>query len=100
MERQDRGHLNPDHCVSTITGFATETYMSSVVRLENRNAYLIVYDDSEGDVIPPFIVGEIAGSLRIPGDRQKLKEFSLILLDWLERTEVVDDNVIRNVRFG
>ncbi len=74
--------------------------MSSVVRLENRNAYLIVYDDSEGDVIPPFIVGEIAGSLRIPGDRQKLKEFSLILLDWLERTEVVDDNVIRNVRFG
>lgn len=74
--------------------------MSSVVRLENRNAYLIVYDDSEGDVIPPFIVGEIAGSLRIPGDRQKLKEFSLSLLDWLERTEVADDNVIRNVRFG
>ena len=74
--------------------------MSSVVRLENRNASLIVYDDSEGDVIPPFIVGEIAGSLRILGDRQKLKEFSLILLDWLERTEVADDNVIRNVQFG
>lgn len=74
--------------------------MSSVVRLENRNASLIVYDDSEDDVIPPFIVGEIAGSLRIPGDRQKLKEFSLILLDWLERTEVIDDNVIRHVQFG
>ncbi len=74
--------------------------MSSVFRLENRNAHLIVYDDSESDVIPPFIVGEIAGSLMIPGDRQKLKEFSLILLDWLERTEVADDNVIRNVRFG
>ncbi len=74
--------------------------MSSVVRLDNRNASLIVYDDSEDDVIPPFVIGEIAGSLRIPGDRQKLKEFSLILLDWLERTEIVDDNVIRHVKFG
>ncbi len=68
--------------------------------LENRNASLVVYEQPERDVIPPFLVGEVAGSLSIGSDRKQLREFAVTILGWLERTESQESNVIRNVPFG
>jgi hypothetical protein len=68
--------------------------------LNNRNASLFVYDKPEGDVVPPFLIGEIAGSLSIERDRRQLQEFAVAILDRLERTESSESNVVRNVPFG
>ena len=61
---------------------------------------MLVYEKSDGDVIPPFLIGEIAGSLSIEFDRQHLREFAVAILDWLESTESGESNVVRNVPFG
>ena len=59
-----------------------------------------VIEKPEGDVIPPFLIGEMAGSLAIEYDRIRLREFAVAVLDCLERTESTEDNVVRNVPFG
>ena len=74
--------------------------MSTGTRLNNRNASLFVYEEPESDVVPPFLVGEIAGSLTLESDRKRLQEFAVVLLGWLERTENAASNVVRNVPFG
>ncbi len=74
--------------------------MSTGTCLNNRIASLIVYEEPESDLVPPFLVGEIAGSLTLESDRKRLREFAMALLDWLERTESAGSNVVRNVPFG
>ncbi len=51
-------------------------------------------------MVPPFLVGEIAGSLTLEYDRKRLQEFAVAVLDWLESTESTASNVVRNVPFG
>ena len=46
-----------------------------------------VYDEDGLDVVPPFLVGEVAGSLSIDNDREQLRRFAESILDWLRRTE-------------
>ena len=55
--------------------------------MNNRNAKLWVYEEGGRDVVPPFLVGEVAGSLAIAADREQLKLFAETILDWLYRTE-------------
>ena len=55
--------------------------------MNNRNATIQVYDERGLDVVPPFLVGEVAGSLLIDEDREQLRQFAESILDWLERTE-------------
>ena len=81
-----------DRCLGIILNTGT--------RLNNRNASLFVYEEPESDVVPPFLVGEIAGSLTLECDRKRLQDFAVALLDWLERTESAGSNVVRNVPFG
>jgi len=38
-------------------------------------------------VVPPFLVGEVAGSLSVDADRQQLKVFAESILEWLARSE-------------
>ena len=64
--------------------------------MRNRNAMLHVYEHGDRGVVPPFLVGEVAGSLSIAADREELKRFAESILDWLDRTERDDGpNVIR-----
>jgi len=58
--------------------------------MNNRNAKLCVYEDSDRDVVPPFLIGEVAGSLSIATDRDQLQLFAESILDWLARTEQAD----------
>ena len=58
--------------------------------MNNRNAKLCVYEDGGRDVVPPFLIGEIAGSLSIAADRDQLQLFAESILDWLARTEQAD----------
>ena len=58
--------------------------------MNSRNAKLWVYEEGGMDVVPPFLVGEVAGSLLIDSDREQLKQFADSILDWLERTEKAD----------
>ena len=74
--------------------------MKSNAKLHNRVASLFVYEKPEDDVVPPFLVGEIAGSLTLEHDRKRLREFAVTVLDWLESTESGESNVVRNVPFG
>jgi hypothetical protein len=74
--------------------------LKSNAKLQNRVASLFVYEKPEGDVVPPFLVGEIAGSLTLEHDRRRLQEFAVAVLDWLESTEREESNVVRNVPFG
>ena len=62
--------------------------------MNNRNAKLWVYEEGGQDVIPPFLVGEVAGSLSIASDREQLKRFADSILDWLDRTDSVDSATI------
>ena len=55
--------------------------------MKTRNANIWVYDDEGRDVVPPFLVGEVAGSLSIDEDREQMRRFSEYILEWLERTE-------------
>lgn len=55
--------------------------------MNNRNASIQVYDEHGLDVVPPFLVGEVAGSLSIDDDREQLRRFAESILDWLARTE-------------
>ena len=55
--------------------------------VNTRSANIWVYDDEGRDVVPPFLVGEVAGSLSIDADRAQLRQFAESILDWLARTE-------------
>jgi hypothetical protein len=55
--------------------------------MNSRNANIWVYDESGQDVVPPFLVGEVAGSLCIDEDREQLRSFAESILEWLARTE-------------
>lgn len=64
--------------------------------MNNRNAMLRVYEYADRGVVPPFLVGEVAGSLSIAADREELKLFAESILDWLDRTECINGaNVVR-----
>ena len=64
--------------------------------MNTRSANIWVYDDSNSDIVPPFLVGEVAGSLSIASDRDQLKQFAETILDWLARTDLpVGANVYR-----
>ena len=52
-----------------------------------RCANIWIYDENGRDVVPPFLVGEVAGSLSIDEDREQLRRFADSILDWLVRTE-------------
>ncbi len=58
--------------------------------MNTRNGYLRVYEEPKQDVVPPFLVGEVAGSLSIDEDRQQLKMFAESILEWLEKSEQSD----------
>ena len=66
--------------------------------MNNRNAKLWVYEEGGFDVVPPFLVGEVAGSLAVAADREQLKQFADSILDWLNRTESADGATV--YRFG
>ena len=55
--------------------------------MNTRSANIWVYDDEARDVVPPFLVGEVAGSLSLEEDRKQLREFAETILGWLARTE-------------
>ena len=55
--------------------------------MKSRNANIWVYHEGEFDVVPPFLVGEVAGSLSVDDDREQLRRFAESILDWLARTE-------------
>jgi hypothetical protein len=64
--------------------------------MNSRNGMLRVYEYADRGVVPPFLVGEVAGSLSIEADREELKRFAESILDWLDRTESEDGaNVLR-----
>ncbi len=54
--------------------------------MNTRNANIWVCDENGLDVVPPFLVGEVAGSLSIEEDREELRRFAESILDWLART--------------
>lgn len=62
--------------------------------MNNRNAKLRVYEERDRDVVPPFLIGEVAGSLSIAADRDELQLFAETILDWLARTEQADGAVV------
>jgi hypothetical protein len=51
------------------------------------SANIWVYDDRGCDVVPPFLVGEVAGSLSVEKDREQLRQFAESIMEWLARTE-------------
>jgi hypothetical protein len=55
--------------------------------MKTRVANIWVYEDDGLDVVPPFLVGEVAGSLTIDEDREQLRQFADAILEWLARTE-------------
>ena len=55
--------------------------------MNTRNANIWVYDDDSMDVVRPFLVGEVAGSLSIEEDREQLRQFAETIIQWLDRTE-------------
>ena len=55
--------------------------------VNTRSANIWIYDDTDRDVVPPFLVGEVAGSLSIDEDREQLRQFAESIMEWLERTE-------------
>lgn len=55
--------------------------------MKTRVANIWVYEDDGLDVVPPFLVGEVAGSLAIDEDREQLRQFADAILEWLARTE-------------
>ena len=58
--------------------------------MNSRNAKIWVYEEAGHDVVPPFLVGEVAGSLSIAADREQLKLFADSILEWLDRTASPD----------
>ncbi|HSM29949.1 MAG TPA: hypothetical protein VK854_04550 [Woeseiaceae bacterium] len=55
--------------------------------MTTRNGYIRVYEENGLGVVPPFLVGEVAGSLSVDEDRQQLKAFAETILEWLAKTE-------------
>lgn len=58
--------------------------------MNNRNAKLWVYEDTDKDVVPPFLIGEVAGSLSIEADREQIRQFAESLLEWLARVDLTN----------
>lgn len=54
--------------------------------MKSRTANIWVYEEDGLDVVPPFLVGEVAGSLSIDTDREQLRLFAESIIDWLDRT--------------
>ena len=55
-----------------------------------RNGYIRVYHDTARDVVPPFLVGEVAGSLAVDEEREQLRLFAESILDWLAQVDPRD----------
>lgn len=55
--------------------------------MNTSNAKIWVYDEPGLDVVPPFLVAEVAGSLAVDADRDQLRRFAESIIDWLARTE-------------
>jgi hypothetical protein len=55
--------------------------------VNTRNANIWVYEEPGLDVVPPFLIGEVAGSLSIDEDREQLRRFAESIIEWLARTE-------------
>jgi len=55
--------------------------------VKTRSANIWIYNEDGLDVVPPFLVGEVAGSLVIEEDRQQLRLFAESILEWLVRLE-------------
>jgi hypothetical protein len=55
--------------------------------MNTRHANIEIFEEHGQDVVPPFLVGEVAGSLLIDEDREQLRTFAETILEWLERTE-------------
>lgn len=68
--------------------------------MNTRNANIEVYEEHGQDVVPPFLVGEVAGSLLIDEDREQLRQFAESILDWLERTERAGGATIHRLAQG
>lgn len=68
--------------------------------MNNSNATLRVYDERDRDVVPPFLVGEVAGSLSIDSDREQLRLFAESILDWLARTRAADGATVYRLNPG
>jgi hypothetical protein len=51
-----------------------------------RNGYIRVYEEAGLDVVPPFLVGEVAGSLSVDEDREQLRAFAESILEWLAQS--------------
>lgn len=58
--------------------------------MNTRNGYIRVYEEGARDVVPPFLVGEVAGSLVIEEDREQLRAFAESILGWLARVRPQD----------
>jgi len=65
--------------------------------MNNRNAKLWVYYDSDKNVVPPFLTGEVAGSLSIAADREQLRVFAYTILEWLDRTATADSATVYRI---
>jgi hypothetical protein len=62
------------------------------------NAKIWVYDEAGLDVVPPFLVGEVAGSLAVDADRDQLRRFAESIIEWLARTEHSGGATIHRLR--
>ena len=70
------------------------------VVMNNHNAKLWVFEESGQDVVPPFLVGEVAGSLVIDADREQLRLFAETILGWLDRTSKRDSATVHRLDRG
>ncbi len=66
--------------------------------MNTRSANIWVYDDRDRDIVPPFLVGEVAGSLSIDEDREQLRQFAESIMEWLARTERSEGAVVYRLR--
>ncbi len=65
--------------------------------VNTRTANIWIYHDDGCDVVPPFLVGEVAGSLSIDEDRKQLRQFAESIIEWLECTERGDGATIHRL---
>lgn len=68
--------------------------------MNTRNAKIWVYEERDRDVVPPFLVGEVAGSLSITADREQLRTFAETILDWLDNTSIGETATIHRFEPG
>jgi hypothetical protein len=66
--------------------------------VNTRAANIQVFYEGGVDVVPPFLVAEVAGSLSIDEDREQLRRFAESILDWLARTRKDGGATIHRLR--